>query len=177
MTELGVFSHLIERVCEIGPGSGRYLDKTMAACRPAYYEIYETATDWRSWLVKKYHVKAQPTDGVSLAQTPTGSMDLVHSHKVFAGLPFLAILKYFSEMARVARPGGHIVFDVVTEDCFDADVMQSWLSSGVTWANCLIPKQLACEFFAARGFSLAGCFLVPMKPGVTQYFVFSKAQQ
>lgn len=46
IADLGVFDGQIERVCEIGPGSGRYLEKTLRACNPSYYEIYETATEW-----------------------------------------------------------------------------------------------------------------------------------
>jgi SAM-dependent methyltransferase len=172
MARLGVFSQGLQRVCEIGPGSGRYLDKTLQACQPAYYEIYETATDWRNWLAHKYPVTAHPADGVSLSATPSGSIDLVHSHKVFAGLPFLTTIKYFSEMARVVRPGGAIVFDIVTEECFNGQVTDNWLSSNVDWANSMIPRQFAIKFFAARGCSLVGSFLIPMKPGVTEYLIF-----
>jgi len=174
MTELGVFSQVIRRVCEIGPGSGRYLDKTLKACNPSHYEIYETATDWRNWLVHRYHVTAHPADGASLSETPSGSIDLVQSHKVFAGLPFLTTIKYFSEMARVAQEQGIIVFDIVTEECFDGQVTDDWLSSSVDWANSMIPKQFAIKFFDARGCSLVGTFLISMKPGITQYMAFRK---
>ena len=174
MAELGVFNQKIERVCEIGPGSGRYIEKTKILCHPEYYEIYETAIDWRNWLVNRYHVTAYEADGTSLAQTPTSSIDLVHSHKVFTGLGFLTILKYFDEMARVTRERGKVVFDIVTEECFDQNVIRDWLSAEVDWANCMIPKQLAINFFNDRGFSLVNNFLIPMKPGITQYFVFNK---
>ena len=43
MVELEVFSKRIERACEIDPGSGQYLEKTLGAYNPAYYEIYEKA--------------------------------------------------------------------------------------------------------------------------------------
>src|SRR5574339_170138 len=42
MAGLGIFQQTVERVCEIGPGSGRYLEKIISICHPQYYEIYET---------------------------------------------------------------------------------------------------------------------------------------
>src|SRR5262245_17025486 len=32
MAELGVFDNRINRICELGPGSGRYLEKVKAVC-------------------------------------------------------------------------------------------------------------------------------------------------
>ena len=52
MTELGVFDSPIKHICEIGPGSGRYLEKVMKVCSPDSYEIYETAGDWKERLIK-----------------------------------------------------------------------------------------------------------------------------
>jgi hypothetical protein len=37
LKDLGVFQTEINRVCEIGPGSGRYLEKILAICKPDYY--------------------------------------------------------------------------------------------------------------------------------------------
>src|SRR3954452_9914304 len=39
-----------ERVCEIGPGSGRYSSRVLSALRPSSYEVYETAPDWIAYL-------------------------------------------------------------------------------------------------------------------------------
>src|ERR1700722_2706609 len=46
LVAIGVFKERIDRVCEIGPGSGRFLEKTVQACKPSHYEIYETARPW-----------------------------------------------------------------------------------------------------------------------------------
>ena len=48
MKRLGVFGRPVGTVVEIGPGSGRYLEKTIAACSPGRYEIYETSEPWAS---------------------------------------------------------------------------------------------------------------------------------
>src|SRR5215472_8682170 len=46
MVALGVFDFPLHAICEIGPGSGRYLQRTIALGHPTHYEIYETATEW-----------------------------------------------------------------------------------------------------------------------------------
>lgn len=175
MAELGVFKKNIDSVCKIGPGSGRYLEETLRICNPKHYEIYETAANWAQWLVKRYHVIAQPCDGVSLAGTPSGSIDLVQSHKVFCGLPFLTIVKYFFEMARVTGTGGKVVFDILDEDCMDITAIEKWLKVNTwNWIPTLVPKKYAVDFFTKRGFSLSGSFSMPLRPGVTECMVFSR---
>lgn len=174
MAELGVFSGKMDRVCEIGPGSGRYLAKVFDLCKPAYYEIYETSKDWREWLVDKYKVIAQKTDGISLSSTLTGTLDLVHTHKVLYGNPIITICRYFEEMARVVKDGGYIVFDLITEDCLTDELLERWIKSGVDHAHSMTSKQFTIDFFTRRGFCYLGGFIVPLAPGVTEYFVFKK---
>ena len=48
MSRLGVFSGQIAKVVEIGPGSGRYLEKTIEACSPSQYEIASKRTQRQS---------------------------------------------------------------------------------------------------------------------------------
>ncbi|MFJ7244352.1 hypothetical protein ACIQWA_06840 [Kitasatospora sp. NPDC098652] len=78
---LGAFAANPKTVLEIGPGSGRYLEKTLKECSPVRYEIYETAALWADYLVDTFKVVAQPTAECSLASTPDGSVDLVQAHK------------------------------------------------------------------------------------------------
>ncbi|PPC79513.1 MAG: hypothetical protein CTY39_12590, partial [Hyphomicrobium sp.] len=56
MAQIGVFDDPKSTVVEIGPGSGRYLAQTIAACSPQRYEIYETAVPWAKHLVTTYGV-------------------------------------------------------------------------------------------------------------------------
>ncbi len=179
MDEFNVFDKEIDRVCEIGPGSGRYLKETYRYCKPGYYEIYETAGDWAEWLVKQYGVNSQPCNGVSLAHTPDMSIDLVQAHKVFSGLPFFTTARYFAEMARVVRVGGKVVFDILTEDCMDTATVNKWLSEDINidawdWTPTLVPKRYAIDFFSRHGYSLIGSFFVPLRPGKTECMVFSR---
>ena len=176
LAALGVFKGRIERVCEIGPGSGRYLEKTIQACNPSHYEIYETSRPWEDWLVKTYKVIAQPTDGMTLANTPTGSIDLVHAHKVFVCLLFLTVCSYFTEIVRVTKPGSWVLFDVMTEDCVDENNLTLWLKTGVnkrTYPE-MMSKKFVLAFFSRHDFEFVDSFIVPMKPGKTECMVFRR---
>jgi hypothetical protein len=174
--DLGNFNDKIDRVCEIGPGSGRYLEKIVKAYSPTYYEIYETAHKWQQYLLETYHVVAHPTDGKSLAATPSNSIDLVHSHKVMPGQPSLIMCGYFEEMVRITKGGGKIVFDIITEACFDDAMIEDWLADGGGYQHypCLMPKQFTIDFFDKRNCIFIGSFIVPMKPGKTECMVFAK---
>jgi phospholipid N-methyltransferase len=174
MKDLGALHPGVERVCELGPGSGRYLDKTIQACHPTSYEIYETATEWRKWLVETYNVVAREADGISLAGTPTGSVDLVHSHKVLQGLPIFTVVKYLQEMIRVINDSGTIVFDHVTEACLTQEHLQAWLQPDEAWIVSMLPKQFVIDYFDSQGFRLIGNFFIAMLPGITEYFVFRR---
>ncbi len=174
MAKLGVFDQAISSVCEIGPGSGRFLEKIIKKCNPEYYEIYETAPTWRDWLASTYHVVAQPTDGKNLSGTPDQSMDLVHTHKVLNGLKILNICEYFYEFARIAKEHSIIVFDILTEDCLDEETLNRWLSSGADYITSMTAKQFTIDFFSQRGFECVGNFFVTSLPGKTHYFVFKR---
>jgi hypothetical protein len=176
MASLGVFSEPMGTVVEIGPGTGRYLEKTLTAGRPSRYEIYETAGPWSAYLVREYNVTLRRTDGYSMTDTADSSADMVHAHKVFSSVPFMVTCCYWHEMARVIRPGGWAVFDVVTERCLSADAMLTWARSGIRNGPypAVIPREVSVSFFAEKGFALAASFIVPMPPGTTELLVFRK---
>jgi SAM-dependent methyltransferase len=174
LAALGLFEGTIDRVCEIGPGSGRYLEKILNICKPSYYEIYETAPDWRRWLAHNYEITAHVPNGLTLANTPSASIDFVHANKVFAGLPVLGILRYFMEMFRIVRSPGIIVFDLFTEDSFEGEKMQAWLDSGINYPRSMIARQFVIDYFVRNGCTFRGGFPVPMRPGTTEVFAFSK---
>lgn len=166
MARLGVFEGTVRRVCEIGPGSGRYLEKILQAYKPDYYEVYETATEWSDWLTQTYEITAHACDGSSLSSTPSNSIDLVHAHKLYVYLPFVITRKYFTEMARVVVTGGHVVFDLLTEACLDEIPLDGWSA----WA--VVPKQFAIDFFERREISFVDSFFIPMAAGKTECLVF-----
>jgi len=174
LIEIGALHPGVQRICEIGPGSGRYLEKTMQVCQPNSYEIYETAVDWKAWLVQQYKVTARQTDGISLLDTPSGTIDLVHSHKMFPGLPIFTACGYFDEMIRVVNKSGVIVFDVLTEECLAEPYLKEWLALSSQWPVSMVPKQFTSDYFAQSGFRLLDSFFIKMPPGITEYLVFSR---
>ena len=174
---LGVFANPIDRVCELGPGSGRYLERTTQRCQPRFYEIYETSSEWNGWLVERYGVVSRRCDGRTLAETESESIDLIQAHKVFPGLPFLTTASYFREMARVVKSGGWVVFDIMTEACFDRQCLDSWFNADPwawDWAPHMIARDYTVGAFAERGVALVGSFQVPLFPAVTECMVFRK---
>lgn len=176
MAALGLFSSPIDVAVEIGPGSGRYLEKVLAHCSPTRYEIYETADSWASYLEERYGAVRQETDGSTLSHTATSSADLVQAHKVFVVTPFVTTCRYWQEMIRVARPDARIVFDIVTERCMDPDTLEQWIELGISNGNypAIVPRRYAVEFFESLGVGLVGTFFTPMRPGRTEVFVFRK---
>lgn len=177
LTELGVFAGAPHTLLEIGPGSGRYLEKTLEVCTPSRYEIYETAEPWRDFLVETYPVVALPTEGSSLAPTPDGSVDVVLAHKVFNTVTFLISIRYFLEMARVVRPGGRIVFDALTETALDPATLRDWAAKGGEGHGTYptpLPRQACVDLFATLGCTLEAAFLAPMGFATTEVLVFRK---
>jgi hypothetical protein len=115
----------------------------------------------------------QPADGHTLAQTKTGTVDLVHAHKLFVYIPFVTTAGYLDEMARVVRPGGVVGFDIVTEDCVDEDVMKTWAAENSTlyWVT---PRSWTIELLERRGLTLLGNHFQPLSGGRTELLVFRK---
>jgi hypothetical protein len=177
MAALGVFDDRPQRICEIGPGSGRYLERTIAKCQPLYYEVYETAAEWRDWLVAQHGVIARKCDGRTLAATESASMALVQSHKLFPALPLLNTVSYLQEMARVVEDGGWVVFDIITEACFSPHHVKAWLEANPwhwPWTPHLITKDFTLKFFTDRGIDFVDSFPVPLYPAITECMVFRK---
>ncbi|NEB80895.1 class I SAM-dependent methyltransferase [Streptomyces sp. SID14478] len=163
----------VERVCEIGPGSGRYAARVIAATHPDTYEIYETAGDWLPRLRALPNVLVRPADGRTLSATASGSVDLVHAHKVFVYVPLVVTIGYLDEMARVVRPGGIVAFDVVNENCLDDAMTKNWVSSGATLYG-MISRSWLLERLAQRGLTLLGSHFVPLSGGRTELLVFRR---
>lgn len=173
----GVYADGPDTVLEIGPGSGRYLERTLKECSPRRYEIYETAAPWARHLVETFGVVARPTADSSLAPTPDGSVDLVQAHKVFNTVTFLCASRYFFEMARVTRPGGRIVFDVMTENCLDPAAVRTWATKGGTGHGsypAALPRKTCVDLFATLDCDLEDGFLAPLGVASTEVLVFRK---
>lgn len=173
MLRLAEMSGHVDRVCEIGPGTGRYAERVIAALEPSVYEVYETAADWLPHLRRLRGVKILPADGRSLSGTAAGSIDLVHAQKVFVYLPLMTTVGYLEEMARVVRPGGVVAFDILTENCIDETVISSWVSQNVTLYS-MIPRQWTIDLLAGHDLYLVGNAFAALSGGRTELLVFRR---
>ncbi len=173
MEKLGVFQNANPTICEIGAGTGRYIEKVVEKCNPKRYESYETAKDWTDWLKKEYDIISQDSDGFSLKNTDDNSIDLIHSHGVFVYLPFFDSLRYFKEIDRVASENSIIVFDCITEDCLDKKSLNKWLKSDYNFPR-ILPEKYISDFFPSNKYNLIGNFFIPYGQGNSKYFVFKR---
>ena len=164
-----------DRVCEIGPVTGRYLERVIREVGPRAYDIYEIADDWAEWLSKTYSppVVRQPADGHTLSHTPSGSCGLVHAHGVFVYLPLLHAFEYFAEMARVCASKGYLVFDIYPPDHFSASQIRRWLASPHRYPVPL-PREAIEAFFAESDLRPVHRFDSRHGQGFSTYLVFQK---
>jgi Methyltransferase domain len=174
LNKFGIFNKNIKNICEIGTGAGLYAEKTVELCQPVCYESYEPDKDWAEWLTQKYNITSHDADGKSLSYTSNFSVDLVLAHGVFVYLPFLLTYKYFEEIARVTNDGARVVFDILSEECFDDKTVKSWLSSN-RYDPSFICKDYVISFFEQHNFSLIGEFFNHQYgPGKSKYLIFLK---
>jgi hypothetical protein len=174
LNKFGIFNKNIKNICEIGTGAGLYAEKTAEICHSARYESYEPDKDWSEWLTKKYNIISHDADGKSLSYTQTSSIDLILAHGVFVYLPFLVTYRYFQEIVRVTNDKGYVVFDILSEECFDDETVKSWLASNRNDPS-FICKNYVVNWLERHHFSLIGNFLnYQYGPGKSQYLVFQK---
>lgn len=174
MSSCGAFAATNPNILEIGPGTGRYLEKVLENCNPAKYEIYEPLDDWVNWLRSKYPITSHQADGETLWQTSDKSVNLVHSHGVFVYIPFLIAYGYFKEIWRVTADEGIVVFDIFSEDCFDEALIDKWLSSTYRYV-CFLSKSYIVSQFAKHNFRLLTTFKNKHGAGHSEYLVFIKS--
>lgn len=171
---IGAVGEDLETVCEIGPGSGRYIERIREIAKPSRYEIYEIEHHRAQWLSRTYSVVARASDGERLAGTADASMQLVHAHGVFASLKTITCLALFKEFARITAPGGHVVFDIISEECMSDEEVDAWLQTKLRYVN-FLSKPFIVDFFERHGLSLVEDFRFPLMVfGHSVYLAFTK---
>jgi SAM-dependent methyltransferase/CDP-glycerol glycerophosphotransferase (TagB/SpsB family) len=179
LADAGIFQG-VSAACEIGAGTGMYLEKVIELARPKSYEVYEINPGWVQFLESEYGSRqgtklvCHPADGATLRFTPANSIDLVQAHGVFVYVPLMQSLRYLKECARVCRPGGHVVFDCYLDTTFSSlTVAEAWLGS--PWHfPVIVPKKLLEEFAAANSFTCVDAFSEIHGAGIVDYFVWRK---
>jgi SAM-dependent methyltransferase len=169
----------LSRVCEIGAGTGRYLEKIVELARPTTYEVYETNRGWVKFLQSEHKgrlgctLTCHPADGHSLSYTTGSSCDLVHAHAVFVYLPLLQSITYLKECVRVCRPGGYIVFDYCPAETFTLPVVDAWLA-GTHRFPVVIPSTLLDQFAQHNHLRVVHTFPMIYGDSEVEYLVWQK---
>jgi SAM-dependent methyltransferase len=173
MEKLGVFENANPIICEIGAGTGRYMEKVIAKGNPDNYESYETANDWAEWLQKEYNIISHKSDGSSLQNSEDSSIDIIHAHGVFVYIPLFDSLRYFNEIDRVTKKNSYVIFDCITDDCLYNKWLNNWLDSKYSYPR-LLPEKYILDFFPDDNYKLIGNFFTPYGQGKSKYFIFKK---
>jgi SAM-dependent methyltransferase len=182
LKEAGVFQN-ITTVCEIGTGTGMYLEKILLSASPSRYEVYETDVGWVDFIKAEYgahstcRVVCHPCDGRSLSDTGDGSVDLVHAHGVFVYLPLLQSLAYLRECIRVSRPGGFIVFDCYLDSTFSSmKQVEPWLAGSHHWPV-VIPKVLLDDLASRYHMRVVDQFDEIHASGTCNYLIWKNMEE
>ena len=164
--------------CEIGPGTGGYLQKLIEKFRPLRYEFYEVNKALTNYILEnnKYEyctVVAQETDGRSLKETRTASQDVVSAYNVWSILgKYSNIYKYFLEMIRVCKTGGYVIFSTYTEDSYTERVLEDDNNVLNEWK--VIPNSMIKNTFESRDMKLIRRFEIPYPNKIESLFIFQK---
>lgn len=176
MRQVGALSQCSD-VCEIGPGTGRYLERIIEEVKPHRYHIYEIDKDWRDFIYKTYNnVITHPADGHTLSFTESGSCGLVCAFGVFVYLSFLNSFEYFKEMIRVCSKGGFIMFDIFSDREWNEKIIERWLATKERYPV-IIPEVLVVEYLKNKGCKLIDRFNVKYGQSYSTYLIFFKKQE
>lgn len=178
MGEADVFAGS-KNICEIGAGTGMYLEKVLEIARPERYEVYETDSGWRAYLKSTYGSSEDTqfvfhnADGSSLASSSDGQFDLVHAHGVFVYLPVLATFKYINEIARVSDNGAFVVFDCYLDTSFELQSAMNWLKT--QWVfPVIIPYKLLVDYCDSCSLKFISSFQSIHGASHVDYLIFQK---
>ena len=164
----------VHTVCEIGPGTGRYVKKTIERMvRVDIYAIYETAQDWANWLEKEYPVKKRNANGVDLREEEDSTIDFCQAHGVFVSLSIYNTLIYIQEMTRVLKKGGHMLFDYLDENSFSADVGQQIIKNKIDYPS-ITPSDLVKNFLKENDCEIIAEFTNKYGKGHSNYILARK---
>lgn len=168
------------QVCEIGAGTGQYLQRIIELAHPTVYEVYETNQGWVNFLKNEYNglngckLLCHPADGHTLGYTADNTCDLVHAHGVFVYLPLLQSISYLKECVRVCRPGGYIVFDYYPAEEFTLSVVDAWLASPHRFPV-VIPRNLLEQFAQHNCLLVVQDFPIIHGASHVKYIILQKA--
>lgn len=160
-------------ICELGAGTGRYTEQLLEVAEPSKYVIYEPNDFWSQRLEELYPVVCAPADRVSLSETQSHTVDLLHAHGVFVYTPVIVSLANFRECCRVVKPGGFVVFDIISENTLMKADVDKWLEDELYYPS-FLSRTFVVNWFLERGFELVTSHLKDYGSGRSEYLFFRK---
>jgi SAM-dependent methyltransferase len=105
------------RVCEIGPGTGRWSRHLVPRLGRGELHLVDPST-WMVRFLTHYfqrtaNVRAHVNDGQSLPFAQERWLDLIFSANTFVELKLGVIWQYACDFSRVLKPGGYVVVDYI----------------------------------------------------------------
>ncbi len=177
LNRIGIFNNA-QVICEIGAGTGMYLEEVIKYAPVKRYEVYETAEDWNEYLKKNYskHIHnliIHKADGISLKDTKSKSVDLVHAHAVFVYIPVINTFKYLLECIRVCKKGGYIVFDTISNLGFGVNEASNWIKTGHEFAV-ITPEEIINDLVKKNKLIIVKTFTEIYAGSSSKYFILKK---
>jgi SAM-dependent methyltransferase len=108
-----IIAEPVTAICEVGGAWGSTMKYLIDRFRPEKYFNFEIDGGYAEWTARTFGSITMPTDGETLAGIDDSSIDIVACEDVLPWVPPLKAFSYFSEFARVVRPGGIIFFNVL----------------------------------------------------------------
>lgn len=149
------------RVCELGPGLGRWARHVAPRVSKGEYHLVES-DPWLVTFLRRYfedqpHVRLWPLEGVTLPCPNAGSFDLAFALDVFFGYQLGRADLFIREFARILRPGGTCVIQYV--DATEPrvwDFLRNYGNNPPVYADSFTyhPPELLDRVFRAAGFEI-----------------------
>jgi len=169
--------HTIDRVLEIGTGTGMFMERIISIYHPKSYESYETNLGWVKYLKEEYgslvNLINRNSTGFDLDSTPSDSIDVVFSHGVFVYLPLIKSIGYLDEMIRVCRPGGRIVFDGFLSNKLGLKSLYTF-KNAQKYFPVIMPFDILDEYVRVNNMTLIHSFDVNYHESLSTYFILQK---
>ena len=164
----------VNTVCEIGPGTGRYIKKTIERMgKVDNYTIYEIDKDWANWLETEYSISKREANGIDLQDEENTSIDFCQAHGVFVSLSMYNVLIYLKEMMRVTKSGGYLLFDYFDETSFSNNVGQIIIDNSIDYPS-IIPSGIIRNFLLENNCEIITEFNNKYGKGESKYILAQK---
>lgn len=124
-----VFRKPPQRACEIGGAWGATIAHVMRRFSIESYHNYEPDRHYAAWTAERFGAEAMPVDGETLSGTADDSVDLVIANNVLTFVPPIKVWSYLTEMRRVVRRDGIVLFNLVLSDQLDESDLRRYLDN------------------------------------------------